>query len=246
MTARLTLLLVLAAIPGRPALAQGDSARHRTTVAGQLTLTTKGISTVPSFTLGKPAGILDVSIAKRGFSFDPQFRFGLDGKPWSILLWGRYRLVDQGRLRVDVGGHPALNFRSMSVTVGGATKTMIVARRFLAAELGPSWSLSRAASVGGYYLYSYGVEPEVTKHNHFVALRANVAAPLPSRCTIRFAPQAYYLKTDALDGTYAYGSLSLSRERFPISLSTIVNRVIDTRVPGEELLWNVNLHYAFR
>lgn len=246
MIARIALAVAAAAFSGGPSLAQGDGEQHRATVAGQLTLTTKGISTVPSFTLGRPAGILDVSIAKRGFSFEPQFRFALDGKPWSLLLWGRYRLVDAGRLRIDVGGHPAVNFRSTVVTVGGAPRTVIVARRFLAGEIGPSWSLSRAASVGGYYLYSYGFEPDVTRNNHFVSMRGSVAAALPARYTLRFSPQAYYLKTDALDGTYVYGSLSLSRGSFPISVSTMANRVISTRIPGETLLWNLNLHWAFR
>jgi hypothetical protein len=76
-----------------PALAQeADSERERAQVTGSVTVTNQGISTIPSFTLGKPAAILDLAIRKGGLGFEPQFRHGLDGKPWSFLFWARYRL----------------------------------------------------------------------------------------------------------------------------------------------------------
>ena len=53
---------------------------------GAVSLTTKGISTIPSFTLGKPAVIFDLFIGKKRLSFEPQFRFALEGKPWSFLF----------------------------------------------------------------------------------------------------------------------------------------------------------------
>jgi hypothetical protein len=240
------LLLVLAGL-AQPARAQDDGTRPRTEVAGLLTVTTKGISTIPSFTLGKPAVIADVSIARRGLSFEPQFRFGLDGKPWSFLFWGRYRLHEGERLHVEVGAHPALNFRATQVSIRGAPREVIVARRYLAGELSPSYSLSRSVNVGTYYLYSYGVEEDVTKHTHFLALRANLTTVgLPAQYVARFTPQVYYLRTDDRDGTYLNAGLTLSRRNLPVSVSTTVNRTIRTSVAGDDVLWNVNLHYAIR
>lgn len=239
-------VLVIAGI-ARSALAQDDSTGRRTEIAGLLTVTTKGISTIPSFTLGKPAAILDVSIARRGLSFEPQFRVGLDGKPWSFLFWGRYRLLQRERVRVDVGAHPALNFRMTPVTVGGVSRNVIVARRFLAGELSPSYALSRSVSIGTYYLYSYGMEEDVTRHTHFVSLRVNLTTVgVPARYVVRFTPQAYYLKADDRDGYYLNSGLSLVRRDLPVSVSTIVNKSVRTSIAGERLLWNVNLHYAIR
>lgn len=48
---------------------------------GAITATNNGISFIPTFSLGKPAVIFDLSVGKR-LSFDPQFRFALEGKPW--------------------------------------------------------------------------------------------------------------------------------------------------------------------
>lgn len=246
MTRSAWLLFVLAG-RAHPALAQDDSTAYRAEVSGLLTVSTKGISTIPSFTLGKPAAIADVSIARNGLSFEPQFKFGLDGKPWAFLFWGRYRLLEGEKLRVTVGAHPALNFRATRVTTGGAPREIIVARRYLAGELSSGYSLSRRVSVGPYYLYGYGVEQDVAKHTHFVALRGSMTAPgLPAPYVVHFTPQAYYLKTGELDGTYLYAGLTLSKGAFPVYVSSVVNQVIRTDIAGDRLLWNVNLHYAIR
>ena len=67
-----------------------DTTRHAS-VLGAITVTNKGISLIPSFTLGKPATLIDLVTRKAELSFEPQFRVGLDGKPWSFVFWGRYR-----------------------------------------------------------------------------------------------------------------------------------------------------------
>jgi hypothetical protein len=241
----LAALLVLA----RPASAQAaDSAAHHAALSGAFTVTTKGISTIPSFTLGRPAAILDVSIAKRGFSFDPQFRFGLDGKPWSFLFWGRYRMPESGRLHLTVGAHPAFSFRTLSVATAAGARDVIVVRRYLAGELSPSYSLSRRVSLGPYYLYSYGVERDVEKHTHFLSLRGSVSTVgLSDPYVVRLSPQIYYLKTGDQDGYYLNSALTLARSDLPFSISTTANKPMRTTVRGgDDFLWNVSLHYAIR
>jgi hypothetical protein len=222
--------------------------RTGTVVTGAVTVTNKGISTVPSFTLGKPAAVFDVSIARRGLSFDPQFRFGLDGRPWSFLFWGRYKLVEGEKLNVTVGAHPALSFRTIPVVTNGVSRDVITARRYLATELAPTYALSNDVSVGLYHLYSYGVERDVAKHTNFLALRGSLTnVRLPEQLSLRFDPQVYYLRTDALDGFYLYAGATLAGRGLPLSLSTVVNRPIRSNVVGGgEFLWNVSARYAIR
>lgn len=236
--------LVAGGVPG--ALLAQD--RTGTVVTGAVTVTNKGISTVPSFTLGKPAAVFDVSIANRGLSFEPQFRFGLDGKPWSFLFWGRYQLLDAGRLRLSVGAHPALSFRTIPVVMNGVSRDVITVRRYLATELAPTYAVSNDVSVGLYHLYSYGVEREVAKHTNFLALRGSLAnVRLPEQLSLRLDPQVYYLRTDALDGFYLYAGATLGRRGLPLSLSTVVNRPIRSNVVGGgDFLWNVSARYAIR
>ncbi len=61
-----------------------DSTKVVSHFGGAITVTNKGISTIPNFTLGKPAAIFDMSMGKRKLSFEPQFRFALEGKPWTV------------------------------------------------------------------------------------------------------------------------------------------------------------------
>ena len=232
----------------QPALAQDvDSTRQRVGVTGAVSITTKGISTIPSFTLGKPAAIFDLAIAKRALSFEPQFKFGLDGKPWSITLWWRYKLLEKERLRLTVGAHPALSFNTVPVSTGATSKDVIVARRYWAEEVNSSYSLSRNFSLGPYYLYTYCLEPGVTKHTHFLALRANLTNDhLPDQYFIRFAPQLYYLKADRHDGYYLYSGLTVAKRNLPLSLSAAFNRPFRTSVAGgEDFIWNMSVNYSY-
>lgn len=242
------LLLFASTSLAHPAFSQDiDSARSRTAVAGSVTLTNKGISTIPSFTLGKPAAIFDVSIARGRLSFEPQFRYGLDGKPWSFLFWGRYKLLDGEKFHMTVGGHPSLNFRATPVTVNETQEEVIVARRYVAGELYPGYSVSKSLSVGAYYLYSYGVEQDVTKHTHFIALRTTLSRPLSDRYFMRFVPQLYFLKADERDGFYVNSGLALGKRDLPFSIGAMVNRTISTRIPeGEDLIWNVSVTYSLK
>ena len=62
-------------------LAKKDSAASIGHFGGAISVTNNGISLIPTFSLGKPAIIFDMSAGKRRLSFEPQLRFGLDGKP---------------------------------------------------------------------------------------------------------------------------------------------------------------------
>jgi hypothetical protein len=243
--------LLVAMMPalGDRVLAQ-DSAKvpPPTLLAGAVTVTNKGIAIVPSFTLGKPAAILDISIVRGGLSFEPQFRMGLDGKPWAFLFWGRYRLLDRGPLHVTIGGHPALSFRSSSVTIGGVERELIVTRRYLAGELAAAYTLSRHLAVGPYYLYSHAFESDVARTTQFLAARAYLTSiPLSRTISLRIDPQVYYLRTDDRDGYYAYSGITVAITGLPLSFSSVVSQPIRTNVPGgDDFLWNVSARYVIR
>ena len=241
------LLYLLLACVARAAGAQGASpAEYPIAVGGAVTLTTKGISTIPSFTLGKPAAIFDVSIAKHGLSFEPQFKFGPQAKPWSFVFWGRYRLVETEKVHVLIGAHPAIAFKSTPVSTAAGTSEVMVARRYYAGELSPSYSLTRSVRVGAYYLYSQAAESDVAKHTHFLSARAAIAnLGLPDPYVLRFAPQLYYLRVDRNDGVYVNAGATLARRTSPFAISSTINRSLHTTVPGSDpLLWNVSLSYA--
>ena len=66
----LLLLFTLSAFAQASFAQKSDSLRIPNNFSGAVTVTTKGISTVPNLTLGKPAVIFDLTLGKK----EPHFR----------------------------------------------------------------------------------------------------------------------------------------------------------------------------
>ena len=244
--AYLALFLMLAGATERVAAQLAETPRAHAVVSGTATITNNGISIIPSFTLGRPAAIVNLSIARRGLSFEPDLRMGLDGKPWAVVFWGRYKLVDGKRMHVQLGAHPAVAFRTVPATTPGG-RDLIAVRRYAAGEVNSTYTVSPHVSVGAYYLGSYGIEHDAARHTHFIAARTTISRlQLSDRYTLRIAPQAYYLQVDHRHGTYINSSVTLARRGSPFSIGATVNETIrSTVVQKDDLLWNVSLTYEF-
>ena len=63
-----------------------EDAQKKLHFSGNILATNNGISLIPSFNLGRPAVAFNLSIGGEKLSFDPQFRFSMDGKPWSFII----------------------------------------------------------------------------------------------------------------------------------------------------------------
>lgn len=64
----------------------GDSIQKTYHISGAVAVTQNGFSILPMFTLGKPAAIFDLSVGNSRLAFEPQFRFSLQGRPWSFIF----------------------------------------------------------------------------------------------------------------------------------------------------------------
>lgn len=212
-----------------------------------VTVTNKGISTIPNLTLGKPAAIFDLSIGRKKLSFEPQLRFALEGKPWSFLFWWRYKLVQTDKIRLSIGAHPALSFRTKTFIVDGVPTETMAVYRYLAGELSPVYILSKNVSVGAYYLYSRGIEKVLTRNTNMIALRSNFSnIKISEKFYLGFYPQVYYLRMDKTQGSYFNSSLTLARSSFPVTLSAMINKRLKSDLPGDnDFIWNVSLKYSF-
>jgi hypothetical protein len=58
-----------------------DSVKEVTNVKAAVSITNNEFSFMPSFTLGKPALIINLGIGGKRLSFEPELRFALEGKP---------------------------------------------------------------------------------------------------------------------------------------------------------------------
>ena len=224
-----------------------DSLKRIRYFSGTLSVTNNGISIVPSFSLGKPAAIFIFSLAQKRFSFEPDLRFSLTGKPWSFLFWGRYQIVAKEKFKLNTGAHLGLNFKTSVLPVNGDSSETTVARRYLAGELFPRFLLSKNISVGIYYLYSHGLDAGTIKNTNFLTLNFSFSnIKLSDQFFMRIYPQFYYLKLDAQDGFYFTSAFTIARKNFPLFISAIINKTITSNITGNKnFVWNLSLNYSF-
>lgn len=231
-----------------PAFSQKtDSTKQLFHLNGAVTLTNKGISLIPTFTLGKPAAIFDLSMGKKRIFFEPQLRFALEGKPWSFIFWWRYRVVNTSSFKMSIGAHPSLVFKTVKSQVNGAPADVIQANRYLAAELSPNYFVAKNISVGVYYLYSHGIDRDAVRNTNFITLNSNFShISFGKKVYAKFNPQVYYLKQDSHDGFYLTASFTLGMNKFPLSAQYLFNQSIRSNIPGSRnFISNISLTYAF-
>lgn len=214
--------------------------------SGSISANNNGISIVPTFSLGKPAAIFMFSMGKKRWSFDPDLRFSLAGKPWSFLFWGRYKIVAQGKFKMNAGAHLGLNYKTAVLPILGDTSETTIVRRYLAGELFPRYQLTKHLNIGLYYLYSNGLDAGTIGNTHFLTFSTNFTQlKLTKKVYLNINPQCYYLKLDAHAGFYFTSSVTLTRRNFPLAISAIINKRLSGDIAGDALVWNVGLTYAF-
>lgn len=223
-----------------------DSLKTSRAFNGAITLTTKGLSTFPNLTLGKPAAVFDFSAGGEKFRFEPTLRFALEGKPWTFIFWFRYQLLKNEKFQLKLGAHPAYSFKTITVTDNGKTSEILRVQQFLAGEVAPAFYLTKKISIGPYYIYARGISEGAVKNSNFISFRANFTnMNLSENFFLKLAAQAYFLKLDAQQGFYVNSTLSFNRRNFPFSISSTVNQKFNSTIPGDDFLWNINLTWTF-
>lgn len=211
-----------------------------------VTVTNNGMSLIPTFSLGKPAIVFDASIGRR-LTFDPMIRYSLEGKPWSFIFWWRYKLIKPSKFQMTLGAHPSVMFKTINGSINGVPTEIIRGRQYVVGELYPYYMISSHISAGMYYNYSRGFAKDDTKNLHFLTARASFTnLSLSKSLMLNVVPQLYYLKMDQRDGFYATSAFTLSKRNFPFSVSSVVNKTIQSDIASDDFVWNLSLNYTFQ
>jgi len=184
---------------------------------------------------------------KNRFSFEPEFNFSLEGKPWYFIFWGRYKIVNTKRFRINTAAQYGLNFRKVPILTGATPYEGLTSDRYVAGEFAPSFQVTKNLTAGVYYLHSHGLDPGTTNSLDFLTLNASLSnIRIANLAQLRVAPQFYYLHQDDRQGTYFTSSFAIERKGFPLSITSIINQPIKTTIiGGDKFVWNVALVYSF-
>lgn len=225
-----------------------DTIVNKLDISGNIGVTNNGISIIPTFSLEQPAFNLTYSFSRGGrWSLDPDIRLTFDGKKGGGMVWLRYKVVNQGKFRMNVGVHPAFNFALRSVTENGKTWDVTESRRFLGAELAPSYTVNEHLTFSVYYLRGKGLQDDGPNNLHYITFSTAVNdIPLFYGFNIGINPQVYYLKVDGEDGYYLTGNVTLSKANSQFALMSTMNKEIRTNIEGSKNFdWNLTLLYMF-
>lgn len=223
-----------------------DSTRTPVTFSGIINVTNNGFSNIPSFSLGKPATIINLTVGRKRTSFEPELRFSLEGKPWSFLFWLRHKVILRPKYQLSVGIHPGFNFRYEDAVIKGVESNYIVTRRYLTEELNQNFVVSKQMSISLYYMYGRGIDVGTTKNTHYLSLRAAFSnLKIAENIMVRLNPQVFYLKMDDKDGFFAAASLGIMKKNWPISIGAMMSQKIKSTIITKDFNWNVGLNYVF-
>lgn len=211
-----------------------------------ITATNNGFAIVPAFSLGKPAFLLDLAIGNRRLSFEPQFRYSLDGKPWIFNFNFRYKLLSKSRTQLMIGCYlPALNFVAKEVNVNGVVQGIQTVRRIISGELFINHRISENRNIGIYYLQGRGLQADGPRNIYYLALRAGFQKiRLYRTLYAEFSPQLYCLKVNDDIGFYINESIQIGLQNFPVSISSTINKAIQSTIPARNFDWNLAVSYS--
>lgn len=243
----ITLLLTLGFSPVLSAQSNDSTIAPKTyNFTSIVTIQTKGISTIPNLTLGKPAAVFDMKIGRK-LTFEPQFRFALDGKPWAVVFWGRYYGSIGNKFKVTLQSNYSYSFKSInSYTTPEVPQEIIRTTRYLVNAIAPSYQVNRYVSMGMYFTYNRGIEKYITRNTVMVSLRPVTNIPVTKSVVARITPEIYHLRMDNDNGVFLNASFSITKKNFPLSVSGLINKPLKSDIPSEyDFLWNLGVSYTF-
>ncbi|MFN8346936.1 MAG: hypothetical protein U0X91_18180 [Spirosomataceae bacterium] len=223
-----------------------ENNRRELGIGGNISITNNGFSNIPSFSLGKPATVINLTVAGKRLSFEPELRFSLEGKPWSFLFWGRYKVVNTQKYLLGVGLHPGFNFKTEHSIVNNIESDYIVTRRYVTGEINQVVNLTKTINTSVYYMYGRGLDEGAARHTHYLALRAGFnSVRLSKEVVLRINPQLFFLNTAYKNGVYVASSISVVKRNWPVYLGAMLNKAIKTDIPSKDFNWNISLNYTF-
>lgn len=229
-----------------PAFSQDEPSKN-SHFRGNISLSNNGISLIPTFSLGRPSAIFELSLGGEKLSFDPEIRFALDGQPWSFIFWWRYKIIKSPKFNLHVGTHPGFLFRNTKVqTASGQMIESMEVRRYLAGEIVPSYTINDRVKVSLLYLASRSLGPVPFELNQFLAVTASFTQlKIFDKLCLNTRPQIFYLKINERDGYFASSSFLIRKNGFPVSFGSIVSRKIVSTINTSTWVWNLSLIYSF-
>jgi hypothetical protein len=223
-------------------LEKADSSQAKLKASATFSLNSNGISSVPAFSLGDPAAMVAVVLAKKRFSYEPTLAYGLDGRPWFIDNWFRYKLVNRRAFELRIGMNVSSYFSEYKLP----DETILQGQRYFAYEIAGVYKFSPNTSLSLSYWNDNGQEKGTLK-GHFVDLigeRNNI--PIGKHVLLGVNLQLFYINYDGNnDGLFVSPRVSSTVRNVPVSVYfQAIQALVSNISPFPEFQWNIGMAYT--
>ena len=219
-----------------------DSSKKKLKASATFSLNSDGISSIPAFSLGKPAVMASVSLAKNRFSYDPTLAYGLDFKGWFIDSWLHYRLIDKPHFEF----RPGFNFSTFFSDYKLQDITIREAQRYFTFEFTGIYKFSPNTSLTIGYWNDRGQE-KGTLIGHFfnlVGQRSDIKLGKNVMLTVDF--QIFYIDYEGdNDGLFLSPKVSAALRNKPFAIFFQPIQALESNItPYPGFRWNLGLAYS--
>lgn len=239
---------VISTFPGSVShVKPADSTQTTSTLSGSVGITNNGFSIVPTFSLNRPAAIMNFYWRKKRFSFDPDIRLVPDASKGGFLFWFRYRLIDQKKFSLRVGVHPAFSLVTRTVNENGTSMEITEMLRFAAAEIVPNYQITPNWGISAVFLHGSGLQRHGPQRTNVLFLNNSISnINLGGDLRLLLVPTVYLLYVDRHQGSYFSAAAILSKKSLPFTLQSTINHTLRSNIPGNmNFMWNVMVAYNF-
>jgi hypothetical protein len=220
-----------------------DSTRAKLQISGNVSLNSNGMAPIPAFSLGKPAIIAALTLAKKRFSYDPSVAYGLNLRPWTIDNWLHYRLIFKPKFELRAG----FDFSMFFMEYDTGEDKILQGQQYLTAEIAGIYKISPQNSVTLMYWSDNGQDPGSLKGNFYNIVYDQANIRIGNSLHLSVNVQLFYLDyTGNNDGLFISPKIALTYKDLPLSVFSQATQAITSNTepfPGFRL--NAGLAYIF-
>jgi hypothetical protein len=183
--------------------------------SGSFSINSNGVASVPAFTLGDPAFITSVSIAKKRFSYDPVLGYGLDLKPWFFDNWLHYKFVTRPIFEMRAGFNYSTYFSEYKLP----DETILQGQRYFTFALEAVYTFKPKNTLQFAWWNDRGQEPGTITGNFFSVTGERTEIEVAKKLLLSANVQLFYINyTGENDGLFITAKVSAAVKNIPLLL----------------------------
>jgi hypothetical protein len=219
-----------------------DSTKTKLKASATVSLNSNGMASIPAFSLGKPAVMAAISLAKNRFSYTPTLAYGFDLRPWFIDNWLNYKIIRKPAFELTAG----FNISTFGSKYALPEGSILEAQRYFAYAMTGVYKFSEKNSLTIAYWNDNGQE-KGTLSGHFINLLAERnEMSIGNNVLFSAALQVFYINYDGNnDGLFVAPKISTTLRNIPCSVFLQATQAINSNIsPLPGFRWNIGISYV--